>query len=494
VTRKASSSTWWLVLAFKGACIFVMIAAPLMGTWVASSLAAFANRAAWMPLGAGLLLFPVLPLAWEGWVWFRARRRPTKRFLTFSDRLILRTLGLNLLFIVVLLAVFPERAFVALSTRGDWMLDGHHGPTAEKTRRVLLGSAGALEWLYKATHENPYRDREKDLDQKPTPTPVATASGSMNVAPVPVPTTSGSAPPPEPVPVQAPSVVTYPMAATMHPVVANMPREVETSIANVGRYIAERETNQVMRIKALHDYVADRVAYDAPAYAAGHIPHEDGDPQAVFRSHKGVCAGYAALMRELGKVTGDEIAYVVGDARSSSHPMEGEGHAWNAVKIGAGWYLVDTTWDAGPVDGAEFKKKYSTEYLFTPPEVFAVSHYPEAQKWQLLEHPMTHAEFFRRPVLAPAFFRYGLALVSPDRSQVTTAGPLAVNVTNPNDVFLLADFSSKHGGARTDCKGDGKTTFHCTFPAAGTYDVRLYVNRERYGSYAYAGSVEVNAQ
>src|SRR3954469_23259598 len=122
-----------------------MIVTPLFGVWVASSLAAFANRATWMPVVSGLLLFPGLPLAWEGWSALRAKRRPTRRFLTFSDRLILRTLAINVLFLVVLLAAFPERAFVALSSRGDWMLDGHHGPTAEKTRRALLASAGALE-------------------------------------------------------------------------------------------------------------------------------------------------------------------------------------------------------------------------------------------------------------------------------------------------------------------------------------------------------------
>jgi transglutaminase-like putative cysteine protease len=475
-----------LALALKGLCIVVMIGAPLAGVWVASSLAAFANRATWMPVAAGLLLFPGLPLAWEGWSALRAKSRPTKRFLTFSDRMILRTLALNVLFLVVLLAAFPERAFVALSSRGDWMLDGHHGPIAEKTRRVLLGSAGAVEWLYKATHENPYREEEQHDEVKHDPKPT-------NVTPVPTTSTSSSSstPPPPPPP---PTSVAYPMPATIHPIVANMPPEVETSIANVGKYIAEHETNQVMRIKALHDYVADRIAYDAPAYAAGHIPHEDGDPQAVFRSRKGVCAGYAALLRELGKATGDEIVYVVGDARSARHPMEGESHAWNAVKIGGGWYLLDATWDAGPVDGTKFEKKYSTEYLFTPPDVFAVSHYPEQAKWQLLAEPMTHAEFFRRPVLAPTFFRYGLELRAPDRSQVTTNGPLAVNVANPNDVFLLADYGPKNGGARTNCKGDNKSSFQCSFPAAGTYDVRLYVNRERYGTYAYAGSVEVNAQ
>src|SRR4051794_26536560 len=104
-----------------------MIGAPLAGVWLASSLAAFANRATWLPVVSGLLLFPGLPLAWEGIGVLRARRdklaRVRRRFLTFSDRLILRTLFINLVFLVVLLAAFPSRAFVALSTRGDWMLD-----------------------------------------------------------------------------------------------------------------------------------------------------------------------------------------------------------------------------------------------------------------------------------------------------------------------------------------------------------------------------------
>ena len=56
----------------------------------------------------------------------------------------------------------------------------------------------------------------------------------------------------------------------------------------------------------------------------------------------------------------------------------------------------------GTVNGTTFKKNYGTEYLFTPPELFAVTHFPDAQKWQLLERPLSRADFFRRPVLAPS--------------------------------------------------------------------------------------------
>ena len=272
-----------------------------------------------------------------------------------------------------------------------------------------------------------------------------------------------------------------------------MPREVEATLEGVGRYIAEHERDPMLRVKALHDYVADRVAYDAPAYAAHHIPFEDGDAASVFRSRKGVCAGYAHLLAALGKITGDEIVYVVGDARTKARPMEGEGHAWNAAHIGDAWYLLDATWDAGFVEGATFTKKYSTEYLFTPPELFGLTHFPEAAKWQLLEAPLSRADFFRRPVLAPAFFAHRLELLTPDRSQVSVTTSLDVTLRNPQGTFLMADFAPKTGGARTKCEGNSHTAFHCTFPQAGTYDVNLYVNREAYGMYAYGGSVEVNA-
>jgi hypothetical protein len=54
----------------------------------------------------------------------------------------------NLLFLGVLLGTGPAKGFTALSTRGDWMLDGRHGATAESIRKQLFHAADRLEWLY----------------------------------------------------------------------------------------------------------------------------------------------------------------------------------------------------------------------------------------------------------------------------------------------------------------------------------------------------------
>jgi hypothetical protein len=143
--------------------------------------------------------------------------------------------------------------------------------------------------------------------------------------------------------------------ATLHPVVVTMPRSAETSIEAVARYIAARAIDPIERIKALHDWVADRIAYDADAWR-GDVPLDDADPEEVFRRRIGVCAGYARLLEELGRAAEIPIRTV--------HGMTPMGrHAWNIVAIAGRTYQIDVTWDAGIVENGRFVKRYSTDYF-----------------------------------------------------------------------------------------------------------------------------------
>ena len=166
----------------------------------------------------------------------------------------------------------------------------------------------------------------------------------------------------------------------------------------------EHEPDPYRRIKALHDWIADRVSYDAEALADKKIPAQDA--RSVFASRKSVCAGYANLLDAMAKVTGDEVVVVVGDARSDVDDVGGDGHAWNAAKINGTWFLLDATWDSGHVSGRTFTKQYGTDYLFTPPEVFGVDHFPDNARWQLRDRPLTRGEFMRQPMLEAAFLRW----------------------------------------------------------------------------------------
>ena len=464
-----------LAVVFKVLAWALMIAAPLLGVWVASSLAAYANaRVSWVAL-SGVLLFPVLPLAWVGLSEWRRRARGVTRehILTFGDRLILRTLVINVGFLVVLIAARPKVAFIALSARGDWFLGDHHGKVAEAVRRGAFKLAGSLEWLYDATHPNPYEQYKPQNQEKPTPPPEEKKTDTSEMAPA------------------KPRM--WPTAHAVHPVVTTIPPEEETSIESVGKYIASREKDPMLRVKALHDYVADRIAYDGPAYRSGNIPQEDGDATATFARKLGVCAGYAQLLTALGKASGDEIAYVVGNVRTSESPVDGAPHAWNAAKIEGVWYLIDPTFDAGYLEGSTFHKKYTSDYLFTPADVFGVSHFPDDAAWQLRDKPISRGDFIRQPMMQPAFYARGLKLEAPDRSQVDVGGRFDVRLRNAS-TYLMLDYGPVGStSSGTSCRVDGFTHGACDLPH-GKWSVDLFGNDSPSGSFEFLGSFEVNSR
>jgi hypothetical protein len=467
-------------LLLKLALSLPVLCTPLLGVWVSSSLAAYSNGSLTLALLSGLALFPLLPLLWEALsAWRRKRRQLTApRILTLWDRFLLRTLTVNLLFLGALLSAKPQLAFRALSTRGDWMLDDQHQPWAETTRKVLFYTADHLEWLYTSTNENPFRDQDqaptvKPPPQKPAPKPsVPTIENTPATQEAPRPDLTNAA--------QTPSVDSpWSASAPIDPLVLSIPAEVETDYTSVAKYLASKAKDPFHKVKLIHDYVADRVAYDVPVLRTRIFPPQDAET--VFRTRMAVCAGYAKLFKAMAEAAGIEVAYLTGDARSESH-------AWNAVKLSARWHLLDVTWDAGSVNGEDFKKQYSSEYLFTPPEIFVLKHFPDDSAWQLLETPVARGDFLRQPDLSPDFFAQGFTLLTPDRSQITVEASVEVTLKNTKNKFVLADYKTKEGSELTRCQTEqGSTvTIVCELPSSGEYEVILFSSDEQYNATRWA--------
>ncbi len=443
---------------------------PALGIWLISSLVALTNRSLLLPLIAGILLFPGLPFVWE---WYASMRRIQKGVkpvsFTFWDRITLRTLALSVVAIGFLLATLPTQVFLALSIRGDWMLRGSTSAVSEFGRGALFRIADGLEWTYVLVSPNPFLGH---LD------PAAVeAHGPKNAAP-------------------AHETPLWPWEPSrIHPLVREMPAFVETSIESVAEYIAERESHPHIRIKALHDYVADRVEYDARALFVGKIPSQDA--QSVFENREAVCAGYANLFAALGKEAGEEVVIVSGYARTETGELSDQGHAWNAVSIDGKWHLVDTTWDSGSVKrGRTFVKGYGTEYLFTPPEIFGVTHFPNDPDWQLRERPLSRGEFLRQPMMKPRFFAQGMTLVSPKRSQTDVEERATIEIRNPKKQLVIAKFNARgRSVARNPCDVDvGSTTLvTCDFPKNERYYVSLFSSSSRLDrAYQFVGRLHFN--
>jgi hypothetical protein len=490
-----------LFVVFRVLWTSLVILVPTIGVWVASSLAAYQNGPVWLVCLAGLLLFPILPGLWDLLSELRKeRKRWHHQVLTTWDRLVLRTLVINLIFLGGLMWARPEAVFTALSSRGDWPIEQIDHPVADELRPYLLGAADGLQWLYEAAHANEYEalvDEEKD-GKTPTPAPAPqdddpwedpwkrppetdapTDSDTGEAAEGPAPADDGAL---------------WPSTPVVHPAVLAMPASAKESVRGVGEFLAAAEPDPRLRIKAIHDFAATHVAYDVASYNAGRYP--DQSAETVLRTGKGVCAGYANLMKALGEVTGDEIVVVTGDSRKRGGEISGEGHAWNAAKLGDRWYLIDATWDAGYVNGDSYTAEYKADYLFTPPALMGITHYPEDDAWQLRDAPLSRGEFTRQPMMRPSFFAQGFSLIEPTRSQITVDGDVHLRIGNRKDHHMLAKAVSTADGAEVRCDVDGadELAIRCGGLASGTYNIQLYSAPKSASTYWMVGELQVNVR
>lgn len=521
--RLASVIFWFL---FKLLLSVLFYATPVIGFWLVSSLAAYLGGPSWMAWTAGALLFPIIPGLWELHAWTH-RNSKSKPLLTHVDRLSLRTFAVGLVFLVGLLCIYPQTSFVALSTRGDWMLDGIKDQRADRARHLLVTAAGGLQWLYDATKSNPYKQlidqkaqlvadeattqREQEVESTTSESNVDQQDAFLYHPPPLVKDdktqdaqqegdNTDSSQPEENKQLNktvelAKADEVWPWKqTTLHPVVATMPASVETSIKSVAQYIAANEKDPVMRIKALHDYVADRVAYDSVSFYADVYPPQDA--ATVFKTRKSVCAGYANLLSALAEACNEKIIVVCGDARDmkSGDRLSGMGHAWNAARIKGRWYPIDACWDSGYITRETgFNKAYRTDYLLTPPSVMIEDHFPDQSTWQLLARPLSKSEFLRQPMLRPSFQGARLVLVSPNQARNETTSNAVAVIKNPKNQWMMAALESNGNqiGPTRNLTNDETIRVDFTLPDKGTYRINLFANEEQYeGDYELVGSLD----
>ncbi len=527
------------------------VAIPLLGFWIASSIAAYLNGPIWLVLLCGLLVCPVLPALFEIWRAFQRKKyqeRPSYggaiAYSAYVDASRVATVLL-----VGALVIDAKGVAAAVSTRGDWMLEGTAGSVVERARQSLLWVADRITAIGESNEDNPYaqfddsektdpgergwryepptpepekpRRRAKRRSKKqskkstqrrrpdagfwdsglpPIPREVTRRGDRRRPLDIPQPRLRPDAgspdsgvrrrtddipeiviheePPPKPKRrrIARPERYAYWLvSASPHRVVRSMPASAKSSWRSVASHIAKLESDPFERVKAIHDFIATEIGYEAN-FDINNLP--PSDPDAVFQRGWAVCSGYARLFKAMVEHTGGEAVYISGRSRFAVQNLRGTTHAWNAVRIAGGWYLLDVTWDAGHVEGRRFIEKYSTDHLFPPPEVFGLTHLPKDDRWQLVDDPMSLGEFLRQPLYWPRFFAYGFDLVQPQRSQITVDGSATVVVDNPKGRHITVKWVKKTGGGtmsgRCDVRQGPQIVARCALPSPGDYSVKLF--------------------
>ena len=297
------------------------------------------------------------------------------------------------------------------------------------------------------------------------------------------------------------------------PRIAGVPAEIRQAIFTqpdgtiepLVRWLLRDVKDDFLKVKILHDWVADNIDYDAESFLTGGSPESSW--QATLTRRKAFCQGYAQLLQKMCQVAGIPCEVISGYGRGFGFPIgqaenvRQSNHAWNAVKIQEHWYLLDVTWDAGHVEGRSYHKQYGTPYLFAEPRPFLHTHFPTEAKWQLLDPPLSAEEFAALPLLEGRFFASGLRLSTALRRLHPVGESVQFSVAVPEDVLLMASLaepgkeeSETFHGRTILRRGRNEVNVLVTFPAAGRWGVRLFTkSRQDPGTYWQAGTLEFAA-
>lgn len=265
--------------------------------------------------------------------------------------------------------------------------------------------------------------------------------------------------------------------------------------SDLGRKLTADLDSDLEKARAIFTWIAFNISYDCKKFKQGAGPIKfSGDSQAsvmaqrqqwraeqlarTLKRKQGVCQDYSELFVAMAAAAGLEAVFIGGNARRQDHPFSsrlGESHAWNAVKIDGQWGLLDATWAAGKTkDGcSKFVQVFSPGFFLTPPAWFALNHLPKEEKWQLLETPITAADFEDRPVINYGQAVYALegfsmqlepgseeegqlrirlkfAGSAPDlRLQTSTGRPIPFRTSEDESGYLALSFSAPRASSLT---------------------------------------------
>ncbi|WP_013322993.1 transglutaminase domain-containing protein [Gloeothece verrucosa] len=256
-----------------------------------------------------------------------------------------------------------------------------------------------------------------------------------------------------------------------------------SSVSELAAILSQYATTQAEKARIIYAWITHNIAYDVSAYFSG--DYGDVSAQGVLKNRRGVCSGYANLYQALAKAMGLETVVIEGYAKGLNY-IVGESsqinHAWNAVKIDKAWYLVDSTWGAGTVNGTQFLPQFTPHYFATSPAEFIYDHLPAESVWQLLSSPYTKEQFDSLPQVSPEFFKDGLKLVNQTNNTILAQGNTEVILQAPNSTRVIARLSSE-GRILKDTytrvqRQDEYIRVTAKLPYPGTYQLEIFASSD----------------
>lgn len=280
----------------------------------------------------------------------------------------------------------------------------------------------------------------------------------------------------------------------------NTPSSAAMSVSTLAQYLVIPTQNDIEITRVIYTWIAYNISYNYNAF----LTHNYGDSSAsgVLQSRSSICEGYSSLFEGLAKAAGLSVTTIDGWAKGIDYSVGDQisgatNHAWNAVKINGGWYLIDSTWGAGSIQQNHFVQNFCEGYFLTPPETFIIDHFPQNNQWQLLKQPISQTEFVSLPLTYSGFFQYELSFKGTYQPVTDANGETSINLGAPDDVVMIARlYSGANQLSKTYTfvqKIDGQCQVKAVVPSIGNYILRVYAkNSSDTGN--YWGAIDFNLQ
>ncbi len=263
----------------------------------------------------------------------------------------------------------------------------------------------------------------------------------------------------------------------------NAPESAARNLNTLSEYLTRPARTELAKARSVYAWITSHIRYDETMFSGQRFSSEVDYANRVLRNRKGVCTGFALLYKHLLNQAGIEVVSVKGYSRTNDNeagqPIARIDHEWNAVRLDGDWYLLDIAWaQTTAKPGPDGKPQPNDFYFLTEPALFGANHFPADPRWQLLNPPVSKAQFDQFPKLYDAYFRLGFDADFPKNGIIRTDEVLTLTLHNPEPVEFLCSMG-RHGGSSANHvpvtvrqSGD---TYQLTVPVSQRGHSTLYV-------------------
>lgn len=217
----------------------------------------------------------------------------------------------------------------------------------------------------------------------------------------------------------------------------NLPKRESVDILKMSLAMAdEKEKNSLTDAETaflIYKWIAKNIVIDCYFYR---YKYEQSDLE-LYKSGKGQPLSISSLFNRMCsflKIKSDSISgyYKIYNSTNYYRQYNEITHTYNYIIIHNNTYLVDPTLGIGNCDNYYYEQSYSDFYFGTKPDFLIKSHFPNDDKFQLLNDVITKAQWSDLVFIGAKFYLIGMKSIT----------PTSVNISIKDGKTIVINFDS----------------------------------------------------